>query len=594
MSAPKLWGPLTNNAPVGYGKVEALSGVDTPYLTAAGPGFVANKKNTTSQVITSDPDDPPTLRVWVLTGGLIDGPSFVSDTEVTETYAPSGRVRKYPFPTPHRDFYSYVAMVAPERVAVLGGTPGGVGVMLFNTSWRAGGWEIAPANTSPAISKIVQLPSFPETVREIIDESFLGSPVATGADSEGRYRYAVLRKRVMAWGDFEYPTLAGHDPPDGFSDLRERISDFVFSWGSADPAALTHDFTPTQFIGRQCSSSDLFCTGPGKLARIVVPQASIRTYKRLETHPTETTYDINGDVIPWTWWVAVFHNIFDVVDPILVTSEDHGESWTSRPLTDLLGYLEASKKHRPSEYEVELNFTGLYVISFDGSYHEAEWTSRIGNLHESVFHYMGAGKTLVFAGYGADSAETFVSTGYRVSNEFPAIRQEDLVKFFIFDGGGFSEIPCPLSGRAFYQARLAVQNAVCFGTGCLAIIDDQQIHSTRDFGQNWTTTTIEQLLCYAPYNVVYHIGVDVITPYKSPEDLGRIMLLAYTYRGMRLAFYDGNMNYKGSRRTAIRAPADGLTRSANALFNVDRRNRPLHIGLPDEFNPPPPPPPPPP
>lgn len=532
MKYPKLIGDLTGDAPVGFSEARALQNTGAPFLTVSGPGFVARKQGQFLNVTTEQPaatDFKPYL--W-----------HAYNTAAVDTAHPLA---------PANLHYVVADPKKRKRKTLIGAAP--AGFYVSTAGLYVGGGKIAMLRYLDSSASPIPLTFWMPvaTEKSAAEEStgsgdgFARTMFATGWDaSSNSWRYGFSTRPVM---DFSPPVAAELQ-------MNYRLASYGMQGKahlSTNPLGTTSAVAlPYEGGNRFQFSSGVFCAGPGKLISLVT----------VSDHLT----------------IAAGVATLDRVNPFVLTSDDHGQSW-SRATADFLTpflrlQLDPYSDNRPE------------VMGFDQ-------VQLMGLL--SFFQYIGGGKTLLFV--------RSARTGWVAS---PAAAGDEANLCFIWDGSGFSRLAwgfdgssriptfgydsplptgSPPSGGWSADRRTIAPTSYCFGPGCCAIfaVGDFDfttfryptfLRITRDFGATWSEVDVS--------NFSTAFSFITLSPYLSPEKPGRILFLKKRAGGTDCYQTTGEFASFVNLGPVIQVTSQG-TRETGVF--VGKRKH-LYPELPNEFN----------
>jgi hypothetical protein len=487
MKLPKLIGNLLPSAAVGESKVRALQQIGSPYLTSAGPGFVARVQGAFSSVETLGevvrPKEGPYL--WVMSSWL----PFSTAVAVVDPKKPALTRRLTVTPANPASEYA-------------GGTARFVGAQRIATiEWvdAPGVGPLPMAQNATLMTQRSAVDDQPNTAGKAWVYASLAPTPCTALFATGWDQAATN----YGWGYSAKPPV--YDPNmgvwDDVSPYDGRAYLFTPQWATTPVVVLGGEAVvelPHEDTARAHYGGVVFCAGPGRLVALVLVADKL----------TSQTDEYGTRVIdPNT----------SRVWPYIALSTDHGHTWARADasfMRDALFKVYIRRDQSSSSAGV-VEVMRLSQLRAMGSY--------------SFFIYMGAGKTLFVLRYAVNP-----STDTKYSER---------AYCYLYDGVSFSRvnwgfdaltddvpytlgsIDLPVAGGfnyAFMDMRRNASYSYCFGAGCVAIPTDSsstpyvhRLRITRDFGTTWQVVT-------PSIHVSWFITV---TPYRSATSPGKILVL---------------------------------------------------------------------
>ncbi len=505
MKSPKLFGQPGATMAKGKAKARALQITGAPFLTSRGPGYTARVKNgfVSVKVDKTEANEEQPL-FWMLSNVSPEKAQTATTRRKVKTLAPA-------VSAVFRIANGAALNVGNNRMAYLvedRTIPGGAGSHYYSTTW-------------PVLGSVRSAGGY---TGHGVKDMFGRSVFATGWDtSRQTWRWGYTTK-IMGI------TTAGGIGPTAFNGraLFECVPKVHHAGLDAN---LTTEVVPAHDgVDRVYYGASVYVVGPGELAGIV----AVADYTDAAS-PSFLTLR---------------------VPPYVITSNDHGESWSRTPLSMTIPGLGSGARY---------NIDRLKTVAT-----------------RSFFAYMGAGKSffalhhLNGSTYGADcylyesGSFTPVSWGFGASPYAPLPRMR-------LNTYGVSGIGVENDGWCIDPATF------CFGPGCLALntfhltdpFASQGLRITRDYGATWAEIYTTTFLGAGRYSAF----MCVASPYLSEELPGVIYFVApIGGGGVEVFKTDGKFLSAALVGTFTTADWTGATM-------VHKGGSP-YPQLPDEFGPP--------
>lgn len=556
MKFPKVFGLPAPGGAVGESKIRALQLTDAPFLTSAGPGFIARTNNgfpeiTLSPTGASTAASAATPPLWHMS--LLPGDTLPESVVLA---------------TPVKGTRKSVAVVKPAltRYVSTVGLYVGAGRVLCVLG------EDDPANSAYTEGNSPVLMRFSNATIGAVGgktawgysdggSAFVRSIFATGWDAAtAAYRWGYSTKRGVLYDNNGDPSSL----PEGLTDLNRNYLHAAFPspisvhLGSTNPNALAHVALPGEDDSRGHYGGAVYCTGPGRLTGLVAVQDSV----------TYTGTGTSGDP-----WVNTVHRVW----PFVVESGDHGATWARAPAGAVIPFVRevADQSHS----NVEAPSTPNVIL-----------TSQIRPMAEnSFFSYIGAGKSLFFLREAYEGGQTKclcfryeggaftrLAWGYDTSPAVVVQAYSSNLRF-IHDGSGIGQNQINRTDR-----NTALPVSYCFGPGCCAVFAASSVFDpatgsfptylrfTRDFGATWAEQRIE------PYDTFMFTTT---APYIDADNPGTILFVRKTGTGTDVYKTDGNFAAFTLLGAVLAVASSG---SPSVTFAGGRKH--VYPELPGEFN----------
>ena len=530
---PKLVGNLAPGASVGFAKARALDGVDTPYLTAAGPGFITRKKNgvTEVEILSDDSVVTPSADVWVEVMNAARGYSTpeIRAGELVLINSRSGRVVRRVKVNP---ITTGVPLEDAGRDAVWVG--GGRILVMVRSAWPApyfqwpvlvhptNGFEVEPGDAtymSHSVSLISSAANDADPSAYPVGGGGIIGVFASGWDGT-RYRwgYAFMANYPYAdsgttspqYNNAIWVVLGGVQDTASAAGARTLglippLDDFAVSSVALPTPANVHS-----------EGNEVICVGPGKLLTVFAGS----------TFASENNASLT-DVY---------------VSPQLYLSSDHGSSWSRSDAA----FIDALM---PTHTDA------------GGAVRKRPWAGHLFGV------YVGEGVSLV---------------GYSDSTTWGGL--PNMTVCFRYDGSGFTQLSLPVRPSAFIILAF-----VCFGPGCGAAVVDsgsisgftpseaQHIVFTHDAGATWQTS----LAIPRTPQVASFYALTVIEPFIQGVKTGKVMLAWSDGAVLQTRMTDGL--FQKFKSSPTQRKLDTRTGAMFGPVPFLRRTK-VNLALPTEFN----------
>jgi hypothetical protein len=474
MKPPNLVGNLTGNAAVGFGDVRGMATIQTPFLTTAGPGYIARKKGDSSEVISLTTDKPTDPYLWGLFWAPGAGYTSTSIAATVKTVAtnpelgtgadtsaepPAGTTLEQGLGIWVGDDYVLMLGSATSFTAIGSHAP----PLITNKTW----WPVLmnPRNSTQGVPTDARPRSKSISFQSIADCNYYPRSIFSSGWKDEASRY------VWGYSFIDYCSSSDTVVPQQTVTAPVVV---VGNTGMLTTAATALPYEPS----RAQQGGQVFCTGPGQLIAFF-----------LVTEWLDPALPAGAKLIP-------------KVLPFYCVSTDHGASWTRHDATFLDTYLRL--------------FAVDVVHNYQRTHYDNAQLELIGNsIHVS---YIGNGKSLIIVPSLVDST---------TSDNLRA-------KLFLYDGG-FTLLSWAAdswvdgSSLTLNTAReiCSQSPSFCFGEGCLAVSVSgpgaiSRILFTTDYGASWSSVTMPF------YNHVLGAGITlapptVVAPYQGPLKRGRII-----------------------------------------------------------------------
>lgn len=532
MKSPKLIGGLGPNTGVGMSKARALDNVEAPFLTSAGPGFIARKKNGFSEVeMLPTAAAPPAGFLWMMRLDGADGAAMQVKLEK---------------PGATRQKASTVSAPPTEYWAAAGGLYVGGGRIAALTE---DGTDWADTQAQASLFKRAGGGRTGFGWRPGLAHTMF----ATGWDAaRGAYRWGFVAKQPPFAADGV--SLA----PLAAATVHAANETNVYL--SAGAGAMTHVVPPNAGASRAHFGGHLYVTGPGQLTGLVIVKAQA-------TFSPPSTF------------------VLDQEDPHFLHSTDHGESWTVLSGAFLLPLLKrlTQASTSPPGQEYPDPASAAYMAAYS-------WFVYLGN-GKSLFivrRTTTTSRTDFRASCYLFEAGVFtpLAWGYDASTDtIAAPRFTRIARGTLSDSSG--------AGVSLMSSDSISPTDYCFGPGCCAIPTQRGVvfstmvcvlRVTRDYGATWSEVVLPAEFDGASGAVPAFV---VQAPYLDTDRPGKIYMLSTTAAGgsrdWRCYSTDGHFaEFVDMGPVVVPASPDNWSQ----LATLATKTRPLYPQLPDEFRPP--------
>lgn len=537
---PKLW-----NGPSAVGEARARfnATIDTPYQTASGPGFQADKKQGFHEVfLTSDEekreDEAYLVGIYLSdeSGESIQFERLNPEDRVFEKmkrgaiYDTTGDGVSGIFPgamTYIGDGYLLQVLNDGEEFADQRST------IHYPVLWFAEGTRksqvLASSLTGPARRHVLLGPQMTGTWRGFLHHSICHTGFI---DAEKRYGwvFAFMQDNAL----IKAPNKDHNDP----NNWAPYSSYPVVYCGNTGQMSNAGQVLPN-YPGRYHFVSAVQSTGPGKLMLFIGIQED-----------NEEIFDPDsGDAGEWDYSGGAQR---PQLPPYLLVSTNHGESWAVASAEFIAPYLwtapsDITPAGRIGAYmnsQIDLiasGFTATYVgngvtlIWILGG-----WDADVGEFCPMLFRYANGSFTRL-----PWPADTWYHNKFIETTAW-----KDCYVNFVFHGN--KEL------RPLISVNAGRANKWCFGVGCafFVVVDKfngPQFLFTRDFGATWTLSAYVTSFDLPSATLSLGDNAAVVSPYKSPEAPGKIVFLVTDIANDKIytMHCDGNFDsfkFKKSRK----------------------------------------------